>query len=553
MNLIKLISDLKEHIKRAIMKCQADLGVGFKISEINLEIPEQKIHGDISTNAALEFSKLFRVKPLVIASSIVQNFDKLNYIERIEIAQPGFINFFLDKKFFFEVLREIDDNFENYGRMPKKNKQILVEFVSANPTGPMHVGNARLGVLGDSLSEVLKFAGFEVYKEFYVNDAGNQIEKFADSLIARYLQIFDSSIEFPEDGYQGDYIKQIAEEFKNIYGDKYSVCSRKILQDKILDFALPESINKMKNTLSSYKINYDNWFYESSLYESGEITSVLKKFKEKNATYTKDNAVWFKATDFGAQKDEVLVRNNGIPTYFAADIAYHVNKFLVRKFDICINFLGADHQGHIPRMHAAMKCLGVDSSRLIFIIVQFVRIIKKHQIFVMSKREGKIETLEDFINQMSVDCSRFIFNMQTANSAMDFDISAVVKNDSNNPSYYVKYACVRIQSILRQFDRIPERENIDFELLNSEIERELMLEVARFPVIVEESVNLLDSTRLARYVVNLAAIFHKFYNTNKVKNDDYSLSNARYFLCLQILRVIKIVLKILKIDIPRKM
>lgn len=549
MILLEVMSSLRKSIEESVEACQRFCNVEFEIPKINLEFPELKIHGELSTNAALVFSKKFSLTPIALADIMLKNFNKPEYIEDIRVELPGFINFFLSKSFFKKVLLDIDENLENYTEKNKKNKKILVEFVSANPTGPMHIGNARLGALGDSLSEVLKFAGFDVYREFYVNDAGNQIKKFAESLAARYVQIFDPTAKFPEDGYHGNDIKELADKFEKVHGSSYSNCDRKILEKTILDYALPKNIKNMKLNLMRYKVRYDNWFHESSLYDSGEIYSVLNKLKDGGATYTMEGALWFRATAFGAQKDEVLVRSNGIPTYFAADIAYHVNKFLVRKFDICVDFLGADHQGHIPRMRAAMKFFDIDDSRLKFIIVQLVRIVKGGEVVKMSKRLGKAETLEDFIEQISVDCSRFIFNMQDANSAMDFDVNNALANDSNNPSYYVKYAYVRIQSILKKFSEIPDKKRLNLELLDSEFEHKLIFEISKFPYIISEVADLMNPTLLARYAVNLASVFHKFYNADKVKNESVSLSNARHFLCLQTAKIIKIILKILKMDI----
>ena len=553
MVLLELMSNLREELKKSVEACQNFCSVRFEITDINLEFPELKIHGEISTNVALVFSKKFALSPIKLANLILKNFDRPKYIKTVKCELPGFINFFLDQSFFNRVLLEVDETLEEYKRKNKQNKKIIVEFVSANPTGPMHIGNARLGALGDSLSEMLKFAGFDVFREFYVNDAGYQIKKFAESLAARYLQIFDPLFKFPDNGYQGSDIQELANEFAKINGNNYLGCDQKILQKVILDYALPKNISNMKLNLMRYKIKYDNWFHESSLYNSGEIYSVLDRLQKGEATYVQDDAVWFRATEFGAPKDEVLVRSNGIPTYFAADIAYHVNKFLIRKFDICVNFLGADHQGHVPRMKAAMKFFGIDESRIKFIIVQLVRIVKDGKIVKMSKRLGQAETLGDFIDQISVDCARFIFNMQDANSAMDFDIENVIKNDSSNPSYYVKYAYVRIQSILNKFDEIPNKRFLKLELLDSEIENKLIFELSKFSYIINEVVTLMDSTILARYAVNLASIFHKFYNAVKVKNESLKLSNARHFLCLQTSKIINIILKILKIDIPRMM
>lgn len=553
MNLLKYCDYLRQKIQDSIDKCKCELEKNFENPEILLEFPSEKSHGDISTNVSMVCCRYFKMSPKEIAKKIIEKLGNLEYVKKCEIAGAGFINFFLDNKFFEEVLREIDFDPENYGNLESKNKKILVEFVSSNPTGPMHVGNARLGALGDSLSEILKCSGFDVCKEFYVNDSGNQIKKFSESLASRYLQIFNPNENFPEDGYHGDDIKELAKKFCEINGDKYLNCNKETLEKEILDYSLPLNIERMKLNLSNYKVNYDNWFYESSLYSSGEIEDTINNLKQKGATYTKNDALWFKATDFGSEKDEVLVRNNGIPTYFAADIAYHLNKFLKRKFDICVNFLGADHHGHVARMKSAMRCFGIDDSRLVFIIVQLVRLTKNGEILKMSKRSGKSETLEDFLKIVNIDSAKFIFNMQDPNSTMDFDIDLTVKNDSSNPSYYVKYAYARINSIIKKFGDKISVSNVNFELLNSEIEHEIIFELAKFPYEINESAKMMNSTKIIRYVINLASLFHKFYNLTKILCDKYELSTARCFLCLQIQRVIKRIFIMLKIDIPEYM
>lgn len=550
MNLLILIEKLKSDISKAVAKSRDFLSLDFDVPDVNIEIPAQNIHGELSTNISMVCAKLFKKAPVEIANLIVFNLSPSEYVSKCEVAGHGFINFFLSQKFFSDVVFCVDSNYGklNYGG----EKRVLVEFVSSNPTGPMHMGNARLGALGDSLSEVLKYAGYDVCKEFYINDAGNQIKKFSESLASRYLQIFDSNEKFPEDGYHGDDIKDLAFQFEKIHGDSFVKKDRSDLEARICAFALPKNIWRIKSNLESYKIFYDSWFHESNLYESGEVDETLHKMKDLGVTYYKDGTLWFKATDFGCQKDEVLVRSNGIPTYFAADVAYHVNKFLKRKYDICIDFLGADHHGHIPRMRASMKCFGIDDSRLIFIVSQFVRLMRNGKIDSMSKRSGKSETLEDFIKLVDVDCARFMFNMQDANSTMDFDIDLAIKNDSSNPSYYVKYAYARIKSILSKISNVS-FDSLNLDLLCSESEKNLIFVLSEFPLEIRESARLLDSTRIVRYVIKLASVFHKFYNSEKVNCEDLSLRNARCFLCSKTLVVIKSVLDIIKVDAPEHM
>ncbi len=550
MNVLDFINYLKKEINESIKKIKLQLNEEFEIPDVIVEFPAQKSHGDFSTNISMVCAKKFGKPPRELATLLVDDLKDIKFIEKIEIAGPGFINFFLDDSFYKEALEEMEN--ENYGKLKNNNKRILVEYVSSNPTGPMHIGNARLGALGDSLSSILEFAGFKVCREFYVNDAGNQIKKFSQSLASRYLQLFYPSEKFPEDGYHGDDIKELANEFFNIHGDKF-LTDKKKLNDEILKYALPLNISKIKSNLHDYKVDYDNWFYESSLYKSGEIDSTIEYLKNHNATYLKDNTLWFKASEFGTEKDEVLVRKNGIPTYFAADVAYHVNKFLVRKFDICVNFLGADHHGHVSRMKAAMRCFGVDDSRMIFIIVQMVRIIKNGEIVSMSKRNGTAESLEDFLKIVDVDCARFMFTMYDSNSTMDFDVDLAAKNDASNPSYYVKYACARINSILKFFEHIPKFNDINVNLLKSESEKSLIFNLSMLSYELDEAKSSMNATRIARYALKIATAFHKFYNENKVHSEDSEISKSRCYLCHKSLKVLKAVLNILKIDVPEKM
>ena len=553
MDFLELINYLKKKIKESLLKYKKKLDLNFEIPEICLEIPTQKVHGDLSTNISMVCAKIFKISPIKIAEIIINDLNKMKCFDKIEIAGSGFVNFFVNNEFLNKTLLKIDKENNSQVLNFGENKKVLVEFVSSNPTGPMHIGNARLGALGDTLAKALNVAGFKVCKEFYVNDAGNQIEKFADSLVARYLQIFNPLVEFPEDGYHGDDIKILARKFADIHGNLFISNKKESLRESILKFALPLNIEKIKKNLEDYRVFFDNWFHESSLYSSGEIEKILNKFKNSNYTYLSNDALWFKATEFGADKDEVLVRKNGIPTYFAADIAYHVNKFLTRNYDICVNFLGADHHGHVSRMRAAMRFFGIEDSRLVFIIVQLVHLVKNGKIVSMSKRSGQSETLEDFMKVVNVNCARFMFTMQDANSTMDFDIDLANKNDNTNPSYYVQYAYARANSILESFAKNYNFENADLSLLVSEHEKNLIFVMSMFSYEIREVAKSMDPTKVAKYAIKLASCFHKFYNSNKVNCANENLFCARYFLCLQFCKVMKKVLEIMKIDAPKSM
>jgi arginyl-tRNA synthetase len=529
------------------------------IKDILIDIPSRRIHGELSTNIALISAKIFKKSPREIADIILKNLEiskqfKSLPILKSEIAGAGFVNFFLNSEFYKKVLIEINEMKNHYGSSGLgKKKKVLIEFVSANPTGPMHIGNARLGALGDCLANILKFSGFEVYKEFYVNDSGNQIKKFGESLAARYIQIFDPSFKFPEDGYQGEDIIEHAQKFSEIYGNK--MLNKKNLEDKLIEFALPKNIEEIKKDLINYRIFYDNWFYESELYKNDKINAIISKFKELGVVYEKENTLWFKVnSDYKNSKDEVLVRSNGIPTYFASDIAYHANKFLTRKFDICINIWGADHHGHVGRMEYAVSLLGIGKKKLKIMIVQLVRLIRNGETERMSKRSGKSETLKSFLETVGVDCARFIFNMQNFDSKMDFDLDLALKNDFSNPVYYVQYAHARAFKIIKN----KETENFDYnnlniQLLNSEEEQDLIFALACFPKEVTECAQTYDSTKITRYLINLSSLFHKFYNFKRVKCENYEISICRLFLCIQTVQTLKNALNLLGVSAPEDM
>ena len=530
-------------------------------SKFTVEVPADNKNGDFSTNIAMVNAKKFKMAPQQIAKVFCDNLSlEGTFFERVEIAGPGFINFFLAKEFYAAIIGDILALGENYGRSDfGQGKKVMVEFVSANPTGPMHMGNARGGALGDCLAAVLDAAGYDVAREFYINDAGNQIEKFGLSLETRYLQLLEGEEKhpLPEDSYHGEDIKDLASEFILLNGDSYLNVDPAIRQKALIDFALPKNINKMKADLAKYNITFDRWFHESDLHNNGEIRETIELLQARGMTYELDGAVWYKATEFGAEKDEVLVRKNGNPTYFAADIAYHRNKFVKRGFELCIDIWGADHHGHVARMKGSMDAIGLDGSKLDVVLMQLVKLVKDGQIVRMSKRTGKAIQLADLLDEVSVDAARFIFNMREANSQMDFDLDLAVKEDAQNPVYYVQYAHARICSILKAL----EKENIkprecsseELSLLSSGEEKDLIRHLAMYTSEIIEASKSYDPTRITRYVITLATLFHKFYNACRVKCDDESLMFARISLCLCVKTIISNILTMFKISVPESM
>lgn len=560
---LKTIDDLKKLIESAINSAikNKELPIIEGNISVNIEIPAELKNGDFSSNVAMTNAKNFKMAPLQIAKIIGNNLNLKNTIfERFEIAAPGFLNFFLSKEFFASIVTDILSLNENYGRSDfGQGKKVLVEFVSANPTGPMHMGNARGGALGDCLAAVLDAAGYSVKKEFYINDAGNQIDKFGMSLATRYLQLFygEDNYPLPEDSYHGEDIKELAYEFMQKNGNSYVNVDEEIRKKALIDFALPKNISKMKSDLEKYRITFDRWFHEIDLHNNGEISETIDILKNNGMTYELDNALWYRATKFGAEKDEVLVRKNGMPTYFAADIAYHRNKFVKRGFDTCINIWGADHHGHVARLKCAMDAIGLDGNNLDIILMQLVKLVKDGQIVRMSKRTGKTIQLANLLDEVSVDAARFIFNMREANSQMDFDLDLAIKEDSQNPVYYVQYANARICSILKTL----EKENIypktcskdELFSLNSVEEKNLIKHLAMYTTEIIEASKSYDPTKITRYVITLATLFHKFYNSCRVNCDDETLMFARINLCLCVKIVITNILHMFKITIPEQM
>lgn len=530
------------------------------VPEFTVEVPADRTHGDWATNAAMVSARAFRLAPRKIAEILTKHLALENtFFDRFEIAGPGFINFFLNRRFYSEVLKDIAACGADYGRSDYgQKKKIMVEFVSANPTGPMHMGNARGGALGDCLAAVLDAAGYDVWREFYVNDAGNQIEKFGASLEARYLQIFqgEDAVEFPEDGYHGEDIRERAAEFAEQAGNRYVGAQPEERRKALVDYALPKNIEKMKSDLKKYRIEYDEWFLESRLHRDGELDTVIQLLKDRGMTYEKDGALWYRATDYGAEKDEVLVRQNGNPTYFAADIAYHRNKF-ARGFERCIDVWGADHHGHVARMKGAMNAIGLDGGKLDIVLIQLVRLVKSGEVVRMSKRTGKAIQLGDLLDEVPVDAARFLFNMREATSQMDFDLDLAVQEDAQNPVYYVQYAHARICSILKALaaEGIAPRACTDDELalLTAPEEIELIRALSAYTGEIVEAAKDYDPARITRYVITLANLFHKFYNSCRVKDEGESLTAARLYLCQAVSTVICNVLSMFKISAPESM
>ena len=531
------------------------------IPDFTIEVPADRSHGDWAANVAMVSAKAFKLAPRKIAEAVASHIVLDNsYFKSCEIAGPGFLNFFLNEQFYVDVVKEVIAEGDNYGHSDfGQNKKVMIEFVSANPTGPMHMGNARGGALGDCLASVMSAAGYDVWREFYVNDAGNQIEKFGNSLEARYLQMYlgEENVPFPEDGYQGEDIKDRAAEFAAINGDKFIHVDSHIRQQALIEYALPHNIEKMQKDLKKYGITYDQWFLESTIHKNGELQETIEELTKRGYTYEKDGALWYKATEFGSDKDDVLVRQNGNPTYFAADIAYHRNKFVKRGFDLCIDIWGADHHGHVARMKGAMEALGLDSSKLDVILMQLVRLTQNGEVVRMSKRTGKAIQLGDLLDEVPVDSARFLFNMREANSQMEFDLDLAVKQDSQNPVYYVQYARARICSILKALaaDGITPYPCTDEELrlLTAPAELELIRHLSAYTSEIIEAAKDYDPARITRYVITLATLFHKFYDACRVKGDNPHLTNARLTLCIATSTVICNVLNMFKISTPESM
>ncbi|KUK11155.1 MAG: Arginine--tRNA ligase [Clostridia bacterium 41_269] len=551
--------EIEERLKEAVLKAKDEGDLNFEeLPFFIVEVPKEKGHGDFASNLAIILASQTKKPPREIGEIIIKHLDTSNtWIKDVEIAGPGFINFTLMREWLYQVLEVVERGDKKYGRSNVGNgKKVQVEFVSANPTGLLHMGNARGAAIGDTIANVLEAAGWKVTREFYINDAGNQIENFAKSLEARYLQLLGKEAEVPEDGYHGEDLIETMRNFIELEGDKYLEADPEVRREALTEYALKEKLKSIKESLERFGVAFDVWFSEHTLHESGAVNEVIEELRKRGYVYEKDGALWFKSTLFGDKKDEVLVRKNGMPTYFAADIAYHKNKF-DRGFDRVINIWGADHHGHVVRMKGAMEALGYDKDKLDIIIMQLVRLFKDGEILRMSKRTGQYITLDELIDEVGKDAARFFFVMRAADSHLDFDLDLAKKESSENPVYYVQYAHARIISILRQAVEkgveIPRAYKTDLTVLDSEVELELIRKLAEFPGLVKACAETLEPHRLPHYAIELAGMFHSFYTECRVLGEDEGKQAARLVLVNATRIVLRNVLNLLGVTAPERM
>ena len=544
-----------------------------------VEVPKDSRNGDFASSFAMAGAKALKMAPRAIAQIILDNLElEGTLFQRAEIAGPGFLNFFYSPNWYQQVLGAVEADPAGYGSSDVGHGQkVMVEFVSANPTGPMHMGNARGGVLGDTLANVLARVGYDTWKEFYVNDAGNQVHKFAQSIHARYMQIIlgEDGYEFPEKGYQGEDIKELAQAFYAVHGDSYKAAPEEKWLEDMSAFGLERNIPKMKADLNKYRITYDQWFLESELHNSGYVAQTVDLLAQKGWTYEKDGALWLDTTGLLKEKylregksqeqvdkldlkDDVLRRANGFYTYFAADIAYHRNKLEKRNFDLAINIWGADHHGHVARLQAALDGLGLDgSNRLVIVLMQLVNLLQDGKPVRMSKRTGKAIALHDLLDEISVDAARYYFNNRASTSPLDFDLDLAVRQDSDNPVYYVQYAHARICSLIANLAaegvQVPACVDMDAALLSTEEERGLIKTLAQYPNEIAQAAQHYDPSRINRYLTGLAGDFHRFYNACRIKGEQPQVQAARLKLAHTVRLVLANGLGLLGVTAPEKM
>ena len=579
-NMIQNAKDQAAVLAMAAYKAAAADGTlpQAEVKTAPVEIPKDTANGDYTTTFALAAAKALGKPPRVIAQALLDHMDLTGtYFTSAEIAGPGFLNFRLGDAWYAGVMNAVETERDAYGTNDSlTGKKIMVEFVSANPTGPMHMGNARGGVLGDTLASVLQKSGADVWREFYVNDAGNQIEKFAKSLEARYLQIIkgEDAVEFPEDGYHGDDIRELARAFYDREGEKYLDCDQKTRHDALARFGLDNNIPKMQRDLARYGITYDQWFFESSLHESGYVADSVQALTDLGYTYEKDGALWLHTSRILAEnlkkagksdadieklglKDDVLRRANGFYTYFAADIAYHRNKFAVRGFDKVINVWGADHHGHVARLKGAMDALGLDGEhRLDIVLMQLVKLVRDGEVVRMSKRTGKAISLTDLLDEIPVDACRYFFNAKPE-TQMEFDLGLAVREDSENPVYYVQYAHARICTLLKALEAegytVPDTAEVDFTLLSGEAEQALIKKIAAYSQVVRLAARDYDPSHINRYLTELAGDFHRFYTACRIKGEERPVLLARLKLADTARSVLKNAMTLIGCTAPEKM
>ena len=553
-----------EELVRAALAAAQEAGdlSAFELDDCAIERPADTSHGEWTSTMALKSAKLAHCAPRKIAEALIAHMElDGTWFASVEAAGPGFLNFRLSDKWYQDVLTAVDEAGADYGRVDDGHgEKVMVEFVSANPTGPMTIGNARGGVLGDALASVLDRAGYNVWREFYVNDAGNQVDLFGKSIEARYLQLIqgEDAVEFPDNGYHGDDIRELAKLIYERDGDKYLTMPSAERCAAFVAFGLPYNIARMQRDLERYRIHFDQWFLESSLHSSGYVAQTVQLLVDAGLTYEKDGALWLRNTDLGADKDEVLRRSNGFYTYYAVDIAYHRNKFIERGFDRVIDVWGADHHGHAIRFAATMRApaLGLEGRKLDFLIMQMVRLMRGDEIVKVSKRTGKALSLADLMDEIGVDACRFFFNAKP-DSHLEFDLDLAIRQDSENPVYYVQYAHARICTLLAAMAEVgcavPAAADVDVALLTTPQEHELIKQIAMLPEEIHLAARDYDPSRINRYVTELAARFHRFYNVCRIKDAEPAVRDARLKLADTTRRVLEIGLDIIGVTAPEKM
>lgn len=548
--------DLKQQLKVAIDEAikQAELVPEGQLPELKVEVPKDKSNGDFSTNAAMVLTKIARKNPRDIAAAIIENFDQAKVgVKEINIAGPGFINFTMDSKELANVIYKVLDQKENYGRSEANNEKVLVEFVSANPTGDLHIGHARNAAVGATLSNILDFAGYDVTREYYINDAGNQINNLALSIEARYFEALGQDLNMPEDGYNGKDIKLIGENLAKEHPE-YKDLDQKERIAEFRNLGVELEMQKLKTDLEDFRIRFDNWFSETSLYESGEVDSAMDKMTENGYTYQADGATWLRTTDFKDDKDRVLVKKDGTFTYLMPDIAYHYDK-VERGYDKLINLFGADHHGYINRLKASLGALGENPDKLEIEIMQLVRLIENGEEVKMSKRTGKAVTLKDLIDMIGVDAARYFMVMRSTDTHFDFDLDLARSESSDNPVYYAQYAHARICSILRQAKEqgfeIDESQAVD--VIENEQALELLKKILEFPNIVKGAAAARATQRIPNYIHDLAASFHKFYNAEKVLGEDEEKTRAYILMIEAVRQTLENALGLIDVSAPESM
>ncbi len=550
----KVQQSIKEALQQAMLK--AELVTEEQLPSVHLETPKDKANGDYATNIAMQLTKIAKKNPRQIAEAIIENLNMDGtMMEKVDIAGPGFMNITVRKDYLQDVVKAVLTEEENYGRTKSgAGEKIQVEFVSANPTGDLHLGHARGASVGDSLCNVLDFAGYDVSREYYINDAGNQINNLAVSIEVRYFEALGMEKEMPEDGYRGQDIIDIAADIAKEHGDKFVHMSDEERFQAFRTHGLKVELAKLQKDLSDFRVSFDNWFSETSLYEGGKIDIALNKLRENGHIFEEEGATWLRSTTFGDDKDRVLIKSDGSFTYLLPDIAYHENK-LARGFDQLINIWGADHHGYIPRMKAAFEALGYEREKLEVSVIQMVQLYKDGEKMKMSKRTGKAVTMRELVEEVGLDAVRYFFGMRSGDSHMDFDLDLAVSQSNENPVYYAQYAHARICSILRSAETQGMKASTNsLELLQSEKELDLLKKIGDFPQVVADAAKLRAPHRVATYIQELAATFHSFYNADKVLNaDNVPLSEARLALVTSARQTIANALKLIGVSAPEKM